>query len=428
MNKQLVFEHDHDITKERSELSNFLTEYLKQEGNKEKYFDAVFDNYKPADEDKSLLSVAIQFFVSIFMGIFHSGLVPMTLAKMKKNPHLIEFSKIYIFELAFMLSKSHLVRNIDEKTREKKAKKFLKYFNILKDISDKLEKLGKPYGFLFSSDIKDYDESVCYLPQPGDYAYEELFAFELRQKSIQDIPAFLNFQSQNHPKNYVSFLESLLIEYADFFEKKTKKAAKRWIKEEKQKSKIKKQEIKPIGAKSKTQDKSELDNVNAFLNTLSFQPLPNGYKSINGGMKPNELIKFLSFLIIEKNKDGNAFMTKDEFLKFIKYGPLVVPTETSDDLINLELEATNSKGIFYYAMAVLYKFHQVNKNTKIEYAKMLKHTFKDFSDLDLKNLNNQIRLKPKPSMKFSLNAYLPERFKTSRKFTTTFPKTKRAIS
>ena len=412
MNKKNIITHlGDDITQVRKELQLFVKKYIQDEANQKKYNKAIFESYDFSNEDTTKGNFLEQFFneliIPIFISVFHSMSTVDILKKLEAKKHDLDYTKIAICEYLFYASKYNSNNKISLKN--KKRQKDTIHLQRIIEIPNRLKEAGYTVNIDFEIFNSDTDDIRNHLFKPTDYGYEELFAYELRQKEIALISEFLSFHEKDHNSNFLGFLENILIEHRNLLEKKTRDAVKLWMK------KAKKKQAKNISTTEVTLQ--ELDNKEK--DEIIFKQAPEGYTTFNGYLTPEEQLEFLSFLIKEKAPNGQALMSKSQFQDFIKYGPLVAPNENNktETLIDLDLKNKKAKYIFYYTFFILYNLHAKNKNHKKLLSRILKYRIKGFNHLKIESIRSSMRLDAKPTkMSFSIDDYIPERIKESAKY------------
>lgn len=171
------------------------------------------------------------------------------------------------------------------------------------------------------------------------------------------------------------------------------------------------QELNRLKSNSVTSDIFvEFPNVDIIFpnNWKNFKPKtpPEGFIPIKSSLTEEEILKFFSFLYLEKNGEDKPFITFEDYKQLLKYG-LAVPNEINSPLISIDQSSQKPIGIIYYCIYKLYTANRYSSNAKIEYAKFLHYNFEDFSHKTVKYLVQNIRNKKPAKMKFNIEKYLP---------------------
>ena len=206
--------------------------------------------------------------------------------------------------------------------------------------------------------------------QPNDPEFPFYFALTLRQTNVIELPAFLRAKSSLFNKDYLKFLELLLVDFDDLFVSKTKEVVKKWI----------------------DNQKKEL----ALLKKTAFLPIPKRWKKIDGRLSPAEVKAAFAFLyrIADFTTDKKGYLEKDEVEGLLQYGIAYPGNEDDRYRLTLSIDQEKSGRLFFYCIFQIMKSHERiarDTNYKTAWAYFLKHRFTNFANMSMRSIKNEIR-------------------------------------
>lgn len=134
---------------------------------------------------------------------------------------------------------------------------------------------------------------------------------------------------------------------------------------------------------------------------------------IEGKFTNEEIMRFFSFLYLEKGPDKNPFLCKEAVDQIFSNG-LVIPNEASEIKFKLNCDLRYPKTIINYAIHTFYVHNSLSRRDKQSYLIFIGSYIEEYSDAlkskkQLNNLTSNITGAKPTRCKINWDKYLPER-------------------
>jgi len=279
-------------------------------------------------------------------------------------------------------------------------------------IEYRTEKKIFPYHHYFITVNRMYSfvESEFYYVEFEDLDnFSVFFAFRLRNTPLTKINSFLDYHFKQNSKDFLTFLDSNLVEYVFLYNEKVIKIVEKWF--------LKKEKLKSIPVEIQNQFVEANSNlrelVDKQITTNKWEDLVEAfeinerYYPIGITLNQQQTRKFFSFLYKETNRTKIPFLSEKDTKKLLRYG-LSFSENPNGTYYFLSLDKKNKPiQIIYYCFSEL-NGKTFSKYEKESIAKFLKFNFENFKDIPLHKIKNSMRSDRRPKkMYFEISRYLP---------------------
>lgn len=294
----------YDITKLRTRIQKNLP-YLSHEDSLRAFVKIQKDKYAEADYSLNQLQ---SFFLSVST-FLSSSIVFTSYKNLARHPYSINRFALF-----------HLEKPFGWKCQQPLSKERMNYLDYLVD--QRLEELRNNPNLMFFKSINVMHREE----DPNDPEFPFYFALTLRQTSVLKIPDFLKAKSRLFDRDYLEFLNLLLLDFDDLFVLKTKDVVKKWIQDQKE----------------------ELD----YLKKTAFLPVPKGWKRIDGRLSPDEIKVVFAFLyeIANFTEDRIGYLSKTEVVELLSYGIAYPKKDEEGKKFTMNLNRERSKRLLFYSI------------------------------------------------------------------------------
>lgn len=224
----------------------------------------------------------------------------------------------------------------------------------------------------------------------ADPDYPLFFTYTLRQTSVFDLELFLSYRKRLYKGDFYKFLKRILLDDKGrgLISPQQRSICKQWLKAAKPPQK---------------------QRTSRFPSPAR----PANWIEVPGLLKEEQLVRFFSFLYLEKDASGNSLLTQAETEHLFRYGFAYPQDPEPKQMITLNFNTRLPKKLVYHMFFKLQEAHRphyVPADYKKHFAGFLKHHFSNFAATDLNTLRNSLRNYPELNTRgrrLDISYYLP---------------------